>query len=59
MGAATSPRRPKAASIASMAMSSSQAPALRNKIDRDYPVKLIHTLRGIGYVLRLPEDTGR
>jgi two-component system OmpR family response regulator len=25
---------------------------LRRKIDRDFPVKLIHTLRGIGYVLR-------
>jgi len=24
---------------------------LRNKIDRDYPVKLIHTRRGLGYVL--------
>lgn len=29
---------------------------LRNKIDRDFPVKLIHTLRGIGYVLRVPEE---
>ncbi|HEX4476636.1 MAG TPA: response regulator transcription factor [Polyangiaceae bacterium] len=25
---------------------------LRSKIDRDFPKKLIHTLRGIGYVLR-------
>ena len=25
---------------------------LRNKIDRDFPVKLIQTLRGVGYVLR-------
>jgi DNA-binding response OmpR family regulator len=25
---------------------------LRGKIDRDFPVKLIHTLRGVGYVLR-------
>jgi two-component system, OmpR family, response regulator len=25
---------------------------LRNKIDRDFPAKLIHTLRGVGYVLR-------
>ena len=25
--------------------------ALRNKIDRDQPVKLIHTRRGLGYVL--------
>jgi DNA-binding response OmpR family regulator len=24
---------------------------LRNKIDRDHPVKLIHTRRGLGYVL--------
>ena len=26
---------------------------LRSKIDRDFPVKLIHTLRGVGYVLRV------
>ncbi len=25
---------------------------LRNKIDRGFPTKLIHTLRGVGYVLR-------
>ncbi|MCF8092985.1 MAG: response regulator transcription factor [Desulfotignum sp.] len=25
---------------------------LRDKIDKDYPVKLIHTVRGAGYVLR-------
>jgi two-component system OmpR family response regulator len=25
---------------------------LRNKIDRDYEPKLIHTLRGAGYVLK-------
>jgi DNA-binding response OmpR family regulator len=25
---------------------------LRNKIDKDYPAKLIHTMRGVGYVLR-------
>lgn len=25
---------------------------LRKKIDRDFPTKLIHTLRGVGYVLR-------
>ncbi len=25
---------------------------LRAKIDKDYPTKLIHTLRGVGYVLR-------
>jgi two-component system OmpR family response regulator len=24
---------------------------LRRKVDRDFPVKLIHTLRGVGYVL--------
>ncbi len=27
---------------------------LRQKVDRDFPVKLIHTLRGVGYVLRPP-----
>ncbi len=26
---------------------------LRNKIDRDYEPKLIHTIRGVGYVLRV------
>ena len=26
---------------------------LRNKIDRDYSAKLIHTMRGFGYVLKL------
>ncbi|MCF8055036.1 MAG: response regulator transcription factor [Desulfocapsa sp.] len=26
---------------------------LRNKIDKDYPKKLIHTVRGMGYVLRV------
>ena len=26
---------------------------LRKKIDDDYPVKLIHTVRGVGYVLRV------
>jgi DNA-binding response OmpR family regulator len=25
---------------------------LRNKVDRDFPSKLIHTIRGVGYVLR-------
>ena len=25
---------------------------LRSKIDRDFPRKLIHTIRGVGYVLR-------
>lgn len=27
---------------------------LRSKIDRDFPTKMIHTLRGVGYVLKLP-----
>ena len=27
---------------------------LRNKIDKDFPKKLIHTIRGIGYVLKDP-----
>jgi heavy metal response regulator len=31
---------------------------LRNKIDRNFPIKLIHTVRGAGYVLRRPETTG-
>jgi len=26
---------------------------LRSKIDREFPQKLIHTLRGVGYVLRI------
>ena len=26
--------------------------SLRSKIDRDFPVALIHTLRGVGYVLK-------
>jgi two-component system copper resistance phosphate regulon response regulator CusR len=25
---------------------------LRKKIDRDAPVKLIHTVRGVGYILK-------
>ena len=25
---------------------------LRSKVDRDFPVKLIHTLRGVGYVIK-------
>jgi len=29
---------------------------LRNKIDRDFSVKLIQTIRGIGYVLRVPVE---
>jgi DNA-binding response OmpR family regulator len=28
---------------------------LRNKIDKDFPQKLIHTIRGIGYVLKLSD----
>jgi heavy metal response regulator len=31
---------------------------LRNKIDRNFSIKLIHTVRGAGYVLRRPETTG-
>jgi two-component system, OmpR family, response regulator len=27
---------------------------LRNKVDRDFPAKMIHTIRGVGYVLRSP-----
>jgi DNA-binding response OmpR family regulator len=30
--------------------------SLRKKIDADYPVKLIHTVHGIGYVLRSAEE---
>ncbi|MGD0398713.1 MAG: response regulator transcription factor [Syntrophobacteraceae bacterium] len=26
---------------------------LRNKIDKDFPIKMIHTIRGVGYVLKL------
>lgn len=32
---------------------------LRKKIDEDYPVKLIHTVRGVGYVLRVEEQENR
>ncbi len=32
---------------------------LRDKIDRDAPDKLIHTMRGVGYTLRSPEKGGR
>jgi two-component system, OmpR family, copper resistance phosphate regulon response regulator CusR len=28
---------------------------LRNKIDKPFPVKLIHTITGFGYILKLPE----
>lgn len=31
---------------------------LRNKIDRNFATKLIHTVRGAGYVLRKPETSG-
>ncbi len=31
---------------------------LRDKIDRDAPVKLIHTVRGVGYSLRTPQKGG-
>jgi two-component system OmpR family response regulator len=27
---------------------------LRNKVDRDFEAKLIHTIRGVGYVLKVP-----
>ncbi len=31
---------------------------LRNKVDRDFPVKLIHTIRSVGYVIKdPPQDT--
>ena len=29
---------------------------LRNKIDRDFEPKLIHTVRGVGYVLKVPKE---
>ena len=29
---------------------------LRNKIDRNFSPKLIHTVRGAGYVLRIPDN---
>lgn len=32
---------------------------LRKKIDEGFGAKLIHTVRGSGYVLRVPEDGGR
>jgi two-component system copper resistance phosphate regulon response regulator CusR len=32
--------------------------SLRKKIDADFPVKLIHTVHGVGYVLRGPDDEG-
>jgi DNA-binding response OmpR family regulator len=31
---------------------------LRSKVDRDFDTKMIHTLRGIGYVLRADQTTG-
>ena len=30
---------------------------LRSKIDDDYPVKLIHTVRGVGYMIDLPAES--
>jgi len=30
---------------------------LRSKIDDRYPEKLIHTIRGIGYMIEAPEKT--
>lgn len=32
---------------------------LRKKIDEGYPVKLIHTVRGVGYVLRVEDEADR
>jgi two-component system OmpR family response regulator len=29
---------------------------LRNKIDRDFPHKTIHTIRGVGYVIKAPQE---
>jgi len=29
---------------------------LRSKIDRDFKHKVIHTIRGVGYVLKTPEE---
>jgi two-component system copper resistance phosphate regulon response regulator CusR len=28
---------------------------LRSKMDRDFSPQLIHTVRGVGYVLKIPE----
>ncbi len=30
---------------------------IRRKIDDPFPIKLLHTVRGVGFVLRKPEDT--
>ncbi|HSF18033.1 MAG TPA: response regulator transcription factor [Vicinamibacteria bacterium] len=30
---------------------------LRGKIEKDFDIPLIHTIRGVGYVLRVPEDS--
>ena len=30
---------------------------LRNKVDKDFPVKLLHTVVGMGYILKGPENT--
>jgi DNA-binding response OmpR family regulator len=27
---------------------------LRNKVDRNFPEKMIHTIRGVGYALKAP-----
>jgi two-component system OmpR family response regulator len=27
---------------------------LRTKIDKDFQIKLLHTIRGVGYVLKVP-----
>jgi len=31
---------------------------LRNKVDRGFEPKLIHTVRGVGYVLKAPRPGG-
>jgi two-component system OmpR family response regulator len=33
-----------------------QMSRLRNKVDRDFSQALIHTVRGVGYTIRLPDD---
>jgi two-component system OmpR family response regulator len=33
-----------------------QISRLRNKVDRDFPVPLIQTVRGVGFMLKAPED---
>jgi DNA-binding response OmpR family regulator len=33
-----------------------QMARLRRKIDDPFPIKLLHTLRGVGFILREPEQ---